>query len=787
MKKEANGDITVARSDAISLAPPWKYVENIPGQKELQIVTGTGELASVELLQSDANLFAEAFCKDVRLCFAFNQMHRCAESCVKHAKNKLSKKEQVGKNRAPLCRAGFFHIIELAIPSDLGSTKIKRKRRRGKRLQTEPVIDDEPESRTFCRIKCRRDHPFISISSDVAQVCARSNVDVQFLTMFPPLEPTAVDSKLDIPWMTQYGFRTLSSFQQAVAKTLAFTYRGMHNIDFYITKYVAKPLSTLKPLLDQFKQTMLKMEQDKAQLETPPLENQESIKAQAKTTLLKIANAANACQWQSATELATVLMTGGDMLQTHTSHTVFCKQVIYMMHQAKTVLLHEHAETTCEDDLTMDSVHVDLLSVQQAVPDKAPERSTDHCSDAGDNDLGADGNSADQDTEHDVDENQNSPKAKPDEATESDEEKPQNIQETSTNMADDYAHRGPHLKDLNYFVYATFVRRMPLTSTTFNQNLLWPFETHYPLSNTYGQEIRYKMAIPRLCNFNCPSLVQNPEDNAMMKAFLLTPASCPGPERCHHVSRFFPHVGMAADGEPHLLREATKTAKRRFGKKNKIKTHVVRMRQLALEAPQLEDDTQKLLVLHDATLFKTWLPEDEIQKHLECVTTREVVKESLRALKIPDRAIKAIIKSLCCHCIAYQNSMRPHTCCSLHWGHHDEQATVEQIVAHISCNVALSLDLSAEAKQMPRPRLPGEDAKASASDEDCSLRQDAASQFQIQVEPMAQMRLRMIWGICFQINKVYTLFPPQKRLWNLHFARRNSKKQNKLRNVLTNN
>jgi len=45
------------------------------------------------------------------------------------------------------------------------------------------------------------------------------------------------------------------------------------------------------------------------------------LQAAAKKTLLKIAHAANRCYWQSATELCTIIMTGGDMLQSHVAQT----------------------------------------------------------------------------------------------------------------------------------------------------------------------------------------------------------------------------------------------------------------------------------------------------------------------------------------------------------------------------------------------------------------------------------------------------------------------------------
>ena len=774
LMQQLNGIVTCNHSSADRFRLPWKYITSDRDNQELLIIDSSGKPTSLDVLRSDAELFAKAFATDVRCCFAVNQMHRCVESCVKYTTSKLSKKEQVGKNRAPLCRAGFFHIVELTVATALGTT-IKRKRRRGKFLQNLPGIDANPESRTFCRVQLRRDHPFISISSDVAQVCARSNVDVQFLAMFPPASENInsnVDSSPDSSWIAHYGFQNISKFQRTVADTLAFTFRGMHNIDFYITKYVAKPLSTLKPLLDQFKQAMLQMEHDTDSKNVLSMDEDENIKAQAKKTLLKIANSANACHWQSATELATIILTGGDMLQTHTTHTVFCKQIIYMLHQAKAVLSVEQASETCADDLTMDSVHVDVHCAEEPAANVAdPDVTDDNDDNMCDNKIETDSSETEEEIQTETKPAQleeivclhnQSVKDEQDmrytQTLNQDDEKVENedypqhrqrqlLQETmrmkTTNMADDYAHRGPHLQDFNYFLYAMFVRRVPLTSFSSSDTLLWPFDMHYALASTYAQEIRYKMAVPRLCNFNCPSLLQNPEENAMMKSLLLTQSCCTGTNRCHHVGRFFPHLGFAADESPDVLRENFKKNRKEQRCKLKIgfqrawKTHLVRMQQLAAQASKREDSAQKILVLHDTTLFKTWLPDGPlhaIQKDLECVKVRDCVKEQLRVLRLPDRAIKLILTNLCCHCIAERHGQNAHICSSLHWGHHEDQVTLEEFVAHVSCNIALNLDLAAEAKHLPRPKLPGEDADASASEAGSTHPNNEIDDWQMQVE-----------------------------------------------------
>ena len=93
----------------------------------------------------------------------------------------------------------------------------------------------------------------------------------------------------------------------------------------------------------------------------------------------------------------------------------------------------------------------------------------------------------------------------------------------TTNAADDYAHRGTLLKDFHFLGYSMYVRRVPLNDF---EGPVFPFEPHYPLSSRYGQQIRDQAAIPRLCNFNCPGLENNAEDNGMMKGLFVLGKGC---------------------------------------------------------------------------------------------------------------------------------------------------------------------------------------------------------------------------------------------------------------------
>jgi len=88
----------------------------------------------------------------------------------------------------------------------------------------------------------------------------------------------------------------------------------------------------------------------------------------------------------------------------------------------------------------------------------------------------------------------------------------------TTNSADDFFHRGPFLRWMDLWAYHMFVRRTRAGAGVI-PNVI-PFEPHYALARAYAQEVRHDFAIPRIHGYQCPTLAQDPEGNAMMKAIL---------------------------------------------------------------------------------------------------------------------------------------------------------------------------------------------------------------------------------------------------------------------------
>ncbi len=117
---------------------------------------------------------------------------------------------------------------------------------------------------------------------------------------------------------------------------------------------------------------------------------------------------------------------------------------------------------------------------------------------------------------------------------------------TSTNNADDYAHRGDKLHAMPYYIYRTYVRRVLQPSRAkAGGPRHFAFESHYVMAPRYVQEVCLtKISVPTIDGFQCPTWAQDPEQNSLFKALLFTPWACEGP---HHLWQRLP-VPPPAEG-----------------------------------------------------------------------------------------------------------------------------------------------------------------------------------------------------------------------------------------------
>ena len=105
----------------------------------------------------------------------------------------------------------------------------------------------------------------------------------------------------------------------------------------------------------------------------------------------------------------------------------------------------------------------------------------------------------------------------------------------STNASDDFAHRGRKLLNTPFYVYRMYVRRIP--KPRMSSPTIFFFEPHYVLAKSYAQEVALvNISVPSIDGFQCPTVEQDAEQNALLKAILFSPWACTGPMTCGNVS-----------------------------------------------------------------------------------------------------------------------------------------------------------------------------------------------------------------------------------------------------------
>ena len=79
---------------------------------------------------------------------------------------------------------------------------------------------------------------------------------------------------------------------------------------------------------------------------------------------------------------------------------------------------------------------------------------------------------------------------------------------TSTNTADDYAHRGPELQAMTYYLYGSWVYRVPRSGRRSTGQRRIPFTPHYVLAHRYEQCLKPTQHTATLDGFQCPTVGQ---------------------------------------------------------------------------------------------------------------------------------------------------------------------------------------------------------------------------------------------------------------------------------------
>ena len=100
--------------------------------------------------------------------------------------------------------------------------------------------------------------------------------------------------------------------------------------DFYITKYHAKAQQILSPALGPLIRGLQRYEAEEAEMDDVPPVQERALKK-----LRKMMFAANKCNWFSAAELATFVLTKGHCLVTHVDIPIFTGKAHFMFQECK--------------------------------------------------------------------------------------------------------------------------------------------------------------------------------------------------------------------------------------------------------------------------------------------------------------------------------------------------------------------------------------------------------------------------------------------------------------------
>ena len=431
-----------------------------------------------------------------------------------------------------------------------------------------PFIEGSDARNQQFRCQLKRETPLRSTSNDVCQACDRCNVDYQYLVCGPPDDALEDDATELVPDDQPAKRRKLTAKRQSgvlcVKKTpggtknkgpkwlygcdakrikpkllLTFSeaFRKAYGMDFYITKYQGKMMESLTPLFQTMQTGIQRLEQqereeaerskagvdqvDTADDAAKKAKTEAESAARARRVTVRLASMANRCYWLSTTEITTHILTGGDALQTHRNARLFTRQLQWVMQECKRALNQEaHLEDTVADRQSLQTAVVQLRvkdeidsdddTSQTASDGDAPEPAEDGAS----LQLAEDGDASQPAVE----------------VTAVD------VDTTSTNTSDDYAHRGIKLQSMPFYVYRMYVMRVPRKADHRNHGDLFEFEQHYCMAKRYVQRILLTaVSVPTLDGFQCPTWDQDPEQNSLLKSMLFTPWICV--VRCYAATR----------------------------------------------------------------------------------------------------------------------------------------------------------------------------------------------------------------------------------------------------------
>ena len=340
----------IDHSDAAELPGlPWEF-DCASGELQHYLADLQGNIATAPDFHRDACEFEKSFALDVRFLHHYNHDHDCTGTCVKNMKNKT--KEQLAKllkaNRAPPCHFECYHTVLLLIAG-----KIQKIRRRGKEIVEKPHILNTTSRNQFGLVALERPQPFRSPSTDCGLATLRCNNDFRYMPRgFADATTLSESFRCDIQQLAAC-FRAMKGMIQthAAVRRMAMSVVALHVVarivDYYITKYAAKPMEQLQNLVTQYalglKRLEVEEEQEKTAIATAGAVEQrtnepDDVKARSLRVFRRLQHSANRSKWISSTECALFVHTEQQHWTSHNEVPMFLSRPLYQISECKRIL-----------------------------------------------------------------------------------------------------------------------------------------------------------------------------------------------------------------------------------------------------------------------------------------------------------------------------------------------------------------------------------------------------------------------------------------------------------------
>ena len=280
---------------------------------------------------------------------------------------------------APPCRFFFFRILELHLPDESGEEKVRKVRRRGKELVYNPYIIATNDRHEFGLTQVERPQPFRAATSDLGIASCRCNLDFKYMPRgFVDVDNVEEIFRCDVSQLAACSrILTLKMLEHTAVKRMALSMVALHVaaniVDYYITKYVAKPMEQLQNLITQYALGLRRLEDEEAadrRLEDEEAADQQTSKTdpkvRAKRVMLRLQMAANRSSWISSTEAALFVHCGEGHFITHQEVPVFLSRVWYLMHECQRVLQGSHGTVLTAATVSITTIDYACTRVQSS-------------------------------------------------------------------------------------------------------------------------------------------------------------------------------------------------------------------------------------------------------------------------------------------------------------------------------------------------------------------------------------------------------------------------------------